>query len=216
MWDSTTTAVRSCCINPTDCDLTNVVLKGRRLAAANSRWRIYYDHLVDNYGNEVKDYLVVDAHNPREDRVTGVDILPIVGEKLVLLRAYRHPLGRALWEVPRGFIDENESPAEAALRELAEETGLRCAPADLLPLGLYAPEPGTMAACGALFAALRCEGAPRRPTDELGLEALAAVDRTEFDALISTGDILDAGTLIVYYRYCEFHRRQLKLEGAGA
>ena len=47
-----------------------VVLKERRLAAQNSRWRVYYDHLVDDGGNEVKDYLVVDRRAPaaRPDR----------------------------------------------------------------------------------------------------------------------------------------------------
>lgn len=31
---------------------------------------------------------------------------------------------RPLWEFPKGGIDEGESPAEAALRELEEETGM--------------------------------------------------------------------------------------------
>ena len=57
-------------------------------------------------------------------QVTGVDVLPVLGDKLLLLRVYRHPIARELWEVPRGFIDANETAADAALRELTEETGL--------------------------------------------------------------------------------------------
>lgn len=176
------------------------------MAAANSRWRVYYDHLTDDQGNEVPDYLVVEGLRPRPDRVTGVDILPVLGDKLLLMRVYRHPLGRELWEVPRGFIDERETDAEAALRELTEETGLRCAPRDLVSLGIYAPEPGTMAACCALFAAMRCEGTPRRPTDEIGIAGFALFDRNEVAALIAAGEVAQAGTLILYHRYCELRR----------
>lgn len=183
-----------------------VVRKDRRLAATNSRWKVYFDHLSDGAGNEVADYLVIEGHHPRPDRVTGVDVLPVLGDKILLLRVYRHPLGRELWEVPRGFIDEHETPAEAALRELTEETGLHCAAGDLIALGTYAPEPSTMAARGALFVALRCEGSPRRPNDELGIGAFALFHRKEIEQLIDSGEIVQAGTLILYHRYCALKR----------
>lgn len=186
--------------------MTGVVLKKRRPAAQNSRWRVYYDHLVDDKGNEVEDYLVIEGQRPRADRVTGVDVLPVLDDKLLLIRVYRHPLGRELWEVPRGFIDEGETAAEAALRELTEETGLNCAPRDLVALGTYAPEPGAMAAYGALFAAMRCAGTPRRPDDELGLGVFALFDRKEIAELIAAGEIAHSGTLLLYYRFCELQR----------
>ncbi|MEV0946826.1 NUDIX hydrolase [Rhodococcus sp. NPDC049939] len=45
--------------------------------------------------------------------------------RLVLIHQYRHPVGRRLWEIPAGLLDEpGEDPVEAARRELAEETGL--------------------------------------------------------------------------------------------
>ena len=46
-------------------------------------------------------------------------------DELVLVQQYRHPLGRKSWEVCAGGIDPGESPHEAALRELREETGFR-------------------------------------------------------------------------------------------
>lgn len=46
-------------------------------------------------------------------------------DRLVLIRQYRHPLGRRLWELPAGLLDEpGEDPLDAARRELHEETGL--------------------------------------------------------------------------------------------
>src|ERR1700692_854397 len=190
---STSTAARSCFINQTDCDLGEVTLKNRRLAASNSRWQVYYDHLADARGNEVPDYLVIAGSQAAANKVTGVAILPVIGDKLLLMRMYRHPIGRQLWEGPGGFIDQGETAAEAALRELTEETGLRCAPGDLIALGTYAPEPATMACFGALFAAMRCEGTPRVAHDEIGLGELSVFDRSEIDRLIAAGEIAHAG-----------------------
>ena len=46
-------------------------------------------------------------------------------DRVVLIRQYRHPLGRELWELPAGLIDvEGEELPAAAARELAEEVDL--------------------------------------------------------------------------------------------
>jgi 8-oxo-dGTP pyrophosphatase MutT (NUDIX family) len=182
--------------------MTRPTVKARRLAAANSKWKVYFDHLADARGNEVSNYLVIESPAPRADRVTGVGVVPVLDGQFVLLQCYRHPTGSQLWEFPRGFIDAGESPAEAALRELAEETGLTCAPGDLVELGYYAPEPSTMAARGALFAARCCAGEPRAGADEIGLGALRLFSAEAIAELAAGGGIEDAGTLVAYYRYC--------------
>jgi ADP-ribose pyrophosphatase len=47
-------------------------------------------------------------------------------EQVVLVRQYRHPVRRRLWEVPAGLLDDpHESALEAGARELLEEAGLR-------------------------------------------------------------------------------------------
>lgn len=55
---------------------------------------------------------------------TWVNMVGITTEQEVLfVRQYRHGAERILVELPAGVVDEGETPAEAAHRELLEETG---------------------------------------------------------------------------------------------
>jgi ADP-ribose pyrophosphatase len=54
-------------------------------------------------------------------------------DRVLLLRQYRHPFGRHLWELPAGLRDTHgEPPLETAKRELAEEALLGAARWSLL------------------------------------------------------------------------------------
>jgi 8-oxo-dGDP phosphatase len=45
-------------------------------------------------------------------------------ERVLMIRQYRHPVGRELWEIPAGLRDaDGETPLQTAHRELREETG---------------------------------------------------------------------------------------------
>jgi ADP-ribose pyrophosphatase len=47
-------------------------------------------------------------------------------DRVLMIRQYRHPVGRLLWEIPAGLRDvEGEPLADTARRELAEEAGYR-------------------------------------------------------------------------------------------
>lgn len=57
----------------------------------------------------------------------GIVIYPVWEadpEKIVLIRQYRYPLDAWLYELPAGLIDPGETAAQAAVREMKEETGL--------------------------------------------------------------------------------------------
>lgn len=51
--------------------------------------------------------------------------------RLLLIRRGRPP-GEGLWSIPGGRVEAGESDAEAVVRELVEETGLRVEPRSLI------------------------------------------------------------------------------------
>jgi len=52
-------------------------------------------------------------------------IIPVTKESgsIILIEQFRIPLGKKIIEFPAGLIDEGETPSQAAIRELREETG---------------------------------------------------------------------------------------------
>ena len=72
---------------------------------------------------------------------SSVVLIPVTDNgQVVLVRQYRHAIGRSAWELPAGTLKPNEDPQKAAARECHEEIGL--VPARLEPLGAYFPTPG--------------------------------------------------------------------------
>jgi ADP-ribose pyrophosphatase len=60
--------------------------------------------------------------------------------EIVLVRQYRHAIGRYTWEVPAGSLKPGEDVQAAARRECQEEVGLVAE--RLEPLGSFFPTPG--------------------------------------------------------------------------
>lgn len=60
--------------------------------------------------------------------------------RVVLIEQLRPAVGGKMYEIPAGHIDDGESPSEAALRELEEETGYRAGRME--PLGVRYTIPG--------------------------------------------------------------------------
>ncbi|HIW96301.1 MAG TPA: NUDIX hydrolase [Candidatus Corynebacterium gallistercoris] len=60
------------------------------------------------------------------EHFSAVGIAAVKDDHVLMIRQYRHGVGRYLWEVPAGLLDVvGEEPLEAAKRELAEEAGVR-------------------------------------------------------------------------------------------
>lgn len=69
-----------------------------------------------------------------------VNVVPITpAGEIVMVRQFRHGSGELSLEVPGGMVDPGETPAQAAARELLEETGYRGRPPERL--GIVNPNP---------------------------------------------------------------------------
>src|SRR5262245_12097541 len=82
----------------------------------------------------------------------AVAILPLVDSKNICLLRNRRPItGETLWEIPAGTLEPGEPPDEAAVRELAEETGYQAG--RWRKLTEFFPSPGVLSELTHLFLA---------------------------------------------------------------
>ena len=178
-----------------------VTRKHRKLIAENRMFEIYFDHVVAENHPEVPEYLVIVPKQRTSDGVTGVAILPVVNEKIALLRIYRHAIESWSWEIPRGFVENEENTVESVVRELEEETGLQCRQKNIRSLGFIDADAGTLCAKIQLFLGVDCEALRPFAADEMGHLKMEFFTVQEIHTMIEQSDIRDPSTLIAFYKY---------------
>src|SRR5919109_1499155 len=58
------------------------------------------------------------------EHLPSIGLIPIVNNTdILLVTQYRHAVGKNILEIPAGKIEKDETPEEAALREMGEEIG---------------------------------------------------------------------------------------------
>jgi ADP-ribose pyrophosphatase len=113
--------------------------------------------------------------------------------RVVLVRQYRHAVGRDLLEIPAGTLEKDEPPEKTAPRELKEETGLSAQRWELLER-FYA-SPGVLTEEMYVYLARDlAEGVSEPMGDEdLQVERIPLNDALE---LVARGEIADAKSII--------------------
>ena len=127
----------------------------------------------------------------------SVVIIPITDSgQIILVRQYRHAIGRFAWELPAGSLKPSEDVQAAARRECQEEVGL--VPSTLTLLGSFFPTPGY---CDEEMHFYRADGL-REPTaeetahpDEDEDIETKAFSTADVRRMIATGDVIDLKTV---------------------
>lgn len=85
-----------------------------------------------------------------KDKPTAVAVAAFTKDnRMLLVKEYRHPLGKLIYNLPAGGIRRKEHPQQTALRELEEETGYTAE--NLVWIGRFNWAPSNMAGMVELF-----------------------------------------------------------------
>lgn len=184
-----------------DTSLPPVLLRSREFVCENAVFSVFLDHVSSPGGHDVARYLSVLPKQETDEGVTGVGVLPVKGGRLGLIHVFRHPLGRWSWEIPKGFVEPGETPAQAALRELQEEMGIAVQAARLRPMGTVTPEPGVIKGRIQLYSVIlsATDVPPAVVASDLGHGEIRFFDRHEIIELVSVGELEDASTLSILW-----------------
>jgi len=116
--------------------------------------------------------------------------------KFVLVRQYRFPLAKYLWEFPAGGREAGESFRAAAKRELMEEIGMR--PGRLRKITAFFPTPGISGEEMHMFLAADLKPAFAQKDEDEEFE-VKEFSLSEIGRMIRQGVIRDGKTVIGFF-----------------
>ncbi|MDR1318406.1 MAG: NUDIX hydrolase [Treponema sp.] len=115
------------------------------------------------------------------DAADWVVVVPVIdtpaGRQFVMVWQWRHGSGELSLEFPGGVSEPGENPAEAAARELQEETGYK--PGSIKKIGEFSPNPAIMTNRVHFFLAGDLQNTGKQDLDEDEYVEVALVDPEE-------------------------------------
>jgi ADP-ribose pyrophosphatase len=119
-------------------------------------------------------------------------------DHIVLVRQYRYPVDRFLWELPAGSLNPGEDPRAGAVRECEEE--IRLIPTLVENMGKYYPSPGY---CDEFMMLFRMSGLQKpKPGDPVAQQdedehiEVRTFSLDEARAMVKSGEIVDLKTAL--------------------
>jgi len=130
-------------------------------------------------------------------------------QEVLLIKQYRHGLGRILLELPGGGADEGEEPIAAARRELLEETGY--ASEHMIEVGRVSPNPASHTNMVHFYLALDVEKVCDQSLDETEEIDVFRVPFDEAILAMRNGEILASLYISAFFfALCHLNRIPIK------
>jgi len=165
---------------------------------------LYRHELVDIQGRPLHDAFTFAMRD-------WVSIVPVATDgRFVFVRQYRHGIDAPTLEVPGGLIDEGQTPADAALRELREETGY--GGGRMARLGATRPNPALQDNWHHMFLLAGAERLGDPHFDHGEYCEVVLLTRDELRNCIRNGDITHALVLLALARAFDLLDRKSPLD----
>jgi ADP-ribose pyrophosphatase len=169
------------------------------VAFTGSKIKVVSCHM--DFGNDVhRVYERIDF-----DTKTGVSVLPIESNGVILLKHYQLGLDAETWTLPTGGLELNDDPKQRACWELEEEAGYTSNTIELmlrthqLP-GYIGSDPGY------IFMATNLQPKTRQGDEPFPI-TVAHFSWDELFAMIKSNEIIDSRTLLSLLYYDRIFRR---------
>jgi ADP-ribose pyrophosphatase len=128
----------------------------------------------------------------------GAAVLVVRDGKVLMVSQPRYATGEVNWEIPRGGANEGEDFADAALRELKEETGEEGTLEGLVSLGNIQPDTGILNTEAGLF--ISTSNSASESVSDGEIDSLQWVDVDEVVEACVDGTIKDSFTCVAVMR----------------
>ena len=129
----------------------------------------------------------------------GVGIVAITeNDEIILVKQYRKPLDKAIYEIPAGKLDAGEHHRVCGVRELEEETGLSANVFDYM--GFIYPSPGFTDEVTHVYLAKELTQGETHPDEDEFLD----VEKVPFEkalTMVMDGEINDAKSVFGILKY---------------
>jgi len=174
----------------------------------DSNKRVYSNEYIELY----EDLLSINSTKKvyiRGKRKNYSTVVPFISDNEVLIiKSYRHLVDSIQLEIPSGYIEDGETPIDAAIREFKEETGYNTN--NILFVGEYTLDYSMFQQKGYIYAAYDLV---KNNEQDLGIMEYIKIDTLtikQLKEMLLNGKILNAASIVALYRSLDFHEKHLK------